>query len=49
MPLPLHQKKECGMQFKWSSFGLTSADAMMVGDCVKYSAALSHLAITERC
>lgn len=36
------------MKFKWSLFGMTSGDALLLGDCVKYSSQLSTLTVTHR-
>jgi hypothetical protein len=42
-----HQVKDCGMGFKWSMFGMTSADAQMLGDALKYSSHLTRLTLHD--
>lgn len=42
------QVKDCGMKFRWNMFGMTSGDAQIMAECVKYSGKLRSLTLHQR-
>jgi len=42
-----YKVKDCGMKFRWNMFGMTSGDAQVMAECIKYSRNLKSLTLHQ--